>query len=183
MQEEWKPVVGYEGLYEVSNFGRIKAFQKTVNKGKCHRSWDEHFLKYGVDGCGYYRTNLAKNGMNRTVKVHRLVAEAFIPNPEGKPEVNHVDGNKQNNHVSNLEWCTHGENQNHAYRIGLKSVDGSKNPAHKLTDEEVDFIRKNYIPRHPEFGTVALSKKFGVHRKTISRITCGNSWKVGENHV
>ena len=177
IKEVWKSVVGYEGLYEVSDQGRIKAFAKTVNRGKCHRSWKEHFLKYGVDGNGYFRTNLARNGTNKTVKVHRIVAEAFLPNPENLPQVNHKDGNKQNNRVDNLEWCTQSENQKHACAMGLKRNDGEFNNGHKLTLEQVEFVRTHYVPRHREFSTVALGKRFGVHRKTIERIVNDRSWK------
>ena len=182
--EVWKPIVGYEGLYEISNLGVIKSLRRTVNKGKCHRTWGEHFIKYGVDGCGYFRTNLAKDGVNKTFKVHRLVAEAFIPNPNNLPEVNHKDGNKQNNCVDNLEWCDRHHNMKHAVNIGLKKLHGEFNPGHKLTSEQVEFIKQSYIPRHPEFGAVALGKRFGVHRKTISRITTNKNWKGGDaNHV
>lgn len=181
---QWKPIKGYEGLYEVSDVGEVKALKRTINQGKCHRTWEEHIVKFSVDGNGYFRTNLAKDGVNKTVKVHRLVAEAFIPNPSNLPEVNHIDGNKQNNHVENLEWCSRSENLKHAVEIGLKRLDGEFNPGHKLTTKQVEFIRKSYIPRHKDFGTVALGKRFGVHRKTITRIINCQSWKGGGvNHV
>lgn len=184
MNERWKPVKGFEELYEVSDVGRVMALKKTINKGKCHRTWEEHFINFAIDGSGYFRTSLAKDGVNKTVKVHRLVAEAFIPNPSNLPEVNHIDGNKQNNCVENLEWCTRSENLKHAVKIGLKRLDGEFNPSHKLTTEQVEFIRKIYVPRHPEFGTVALGKRFNVHRKTITRIVNNQNWKVGDvNHV
>jgi hypothetical protein len=178
------PVKGFEGLYEVDDQGTIFGLSRTVNKGKCHRSWDERPLKYSVDSKGYFRTNLAKDGVNRTVKVHRVVAEAFIPNPMNLPQVNHKDGNKQNNTADNLEWCSASDNQKHAFRLGLKTVDGEKNPSHKLTPEQVEFVRTHYIPRHCEFSTVALGKRFGVHRKTIERIVNNRSWKAGDvGHV
>ena len=180
----WKPIKGYEGLYEVSDRGSIKALKRIVNSGKCHRTWEEHFIKYAVDANGYFRTNLAKGGVNKTFKIHRLVAEAFIPNPLKLPEVNHIDGNKQNNSVENLEWCNHSENLKHAVKMGLKKLGGEFNPSHKLTTDQIEFIRKAYIPRHPEFGTVALGKRFNVHRKTITRIINNQSWKEGDvNHV
>lgn len=183
MEETWKPIKGYEGLYEVSNFGRIKALEKRVDKGKCHRSWKEHFLKYVVDQNGYFRTNLSKNGTNKTVKVHRIVAETFVENLENKKTVNHIDGNKQNNKVENLEWATQSENMKHACQTKLKLLNGEHNPSSKLTYEDVCFIRNNYIPRDPVYGTIGLSKRFNVHRKTISRIINFIHWKEGENHV
>lgn len=177
MEEIWKPIKDYENLYEVSNLGRIKSLEKFVNKGKCHRGWKEHYAKQAVDGCGYLRTNLSKNGKPKTVKVHRMVAETFIPNPNNLPQVNHKDGNKQNNCVDNLEWCTNSENIKHAYQMGLKRADASNNPAHKLSIEDVEYIRKNYKRRDKEFSTIALAKKYNVHRRTIGRIVNMKSWK------
>ena len=179
--ETWKPIRDYEGLYEISSRGNVKALEKTVHKGKCHRSWEEHILRTAVDNKGYLRTSLSRNGRSRTVKVHRLVAEAFIPNPENKPQVNHIDGNKQNNAVENLEWCTRSENVKHSYIHKLKRSDGEHNSQHKLTLEDVRYIRKVHKVRDPEFGSVALGKKFGVHRKTISRIVNGKLWKDGDS--
>lgn len=185
MIEIWKPIKGYEGYYEVSNLGRVKALKRTVNKGKCHRTWEEHYLKYAPDKCGYIRLALAKDGINKTFKVHRLVADAFIDNPDNKEEVNHIDGDRQNNRVENLEWCTRSENIIHAYKNGLiKLKTGENNPSSKLTWEEVNYIRKVYIPRHKEYGTIPLSKRFNVHKKTISRIVRNEVWKEGGiNHV
>lgn len=177
---EWKPVKGYEGLYEVSNDGRIKALKKRVDRGKCHREWEEHFLKQAADMNGYLRTSLAMNGKNTTIKVHRLVAETFIPNPENKPEVNHIDGNKQNNDVSNLEWCTRSENLKHACKHKLKRLDGEHNPAHVLTKEDVDYIRNVYMKRHPVYGASALAKQFNVDRHAIWKAVSMRTWKEGE---
>lgn len=177
MNEQWLPIKGYEGLYEVSNTGKIKALYRRVDKGKCHRTWDEHLLKYALDNRGYFRTNLSKDGVNKTVKVHRVVAQTFIPNPEEKSTVNHIDGNKQNNHVDNLEWATLSEQQKHAYSKGLNSNCCEHNPSHKLTTSDIEWIRKHYVARHELYGAVALAKKFNVHRKTIGRITNHQSWK------
>lgn len=108
MKEEiWKPVVGYEGLYEVSNLGKVKNNKKIIS------SVD--------DGNGYLRLHLSKEGKVKSFRVHRLVAEAFIENPYGLPKVNHIDGNKKNNVVDNLEWCTQAENVEHAYSSGLST--------------------------------------------------------------
>lgn len=178
MIEKWKPVKGYEGLYEVSSLGRIKSLSKRVDSGKCHRSYSEKILKPGKDCNGYLRVSLSNfNHLAHTHKVHRLVAEAFIDNPEKLPEVNHIDGNKANNSIDNLEWISASDNLKHAYKNGLKSVKGAKNPAAKLTAEQVVFIKAHFIPRDNEYGCVALSKKFNVHRKTISRVVNNISWK------
>lgn len=103
--EEWKPVVGYEGLYEVSNYGDVKSLN--TNKIRCKKK----------DKYGYYCINLSKNGKRKTYFIHQLVARAFIPNPNNYPCVNHIDEKKTNNCVWNLEWCTHKYNNNYGNHI------------------------------------------------------------------
>ena len=126
-----------------------------------------------IDRCGY--RELILNGKNH--RVHRLVAEAFIPNPNNLPCVNHIDGNKQNNSVKNLEWCTHSENMIHAYQTGLEQPRcGEQHHAHKLTEDDVRYIRSVYNKRDKEFGAVALAKKFNVDRTTIHDIVRGKTW-------
>lgn len=117
--EIFKDIKGYEGLYAVSNYGRVKSLPKQVfnHNGFFYRK--EKIIKPGKDTKGYLRISVCLNGKQHTYKIHRLVAQAFIPNPENKPQVNHIDGNKQNNHVENLEWCTNQENQDHAWKNGL----------------------------------------------------------------
>ncbi len=125
MEERWKDITGYEGLYQVSNLGRVKSLprkipgrnqfgasfmvttkEKIMHPSQVGRGWKE--------GAGYLSVNLTSLAKkNRRKNVHRLVAEAFIPNPDGKPEVNHKDGDKQNNHIDNLEWVTKKENMQH----------------------------------------------------------------------
>ena len=107
IKEYWKPVVGYEGLYMVSNWGRVKS----IKFGK------ERILKPVTNSSGYLLVGLYKNNIEKKYSVHRLVAEAFIPNPYNLPQVNHKDENKQNNVVSNLEWCTHEYNNTYGTRI------------------------------------------------------------------
>ena len=177
MVETFKPIKGYEGLYEVSNLGRVLSLPKRVDRGKCHRNYTERIKALGADTKGYLRVSLSKEGVNKTHKVHRLVAEAFIDNPNNLPQVNHIDGNKSNNCVDNLEWCTHSENQLHAYKTGLNSNAGEHNPAHKLTEQDVKYIRANYKRRDKINGVKALAKKFNVDRHTITRIVNGTHWK------
>lgn len=110
--EEWRDVIGYEGLYQVSNFGRAKSFYS--NKAR--------ILKPIRRADGYVDFGLHKNGSTRHRPIHILVAQVFIPNPENKPIVNHIDGDKTNNRVDNLEWVTNSENVIHAHKTGLIHV-------------------------------------------------------------
>lgn len=129
--EIWKPITGYEGLYSVSNLGNIKSLERVVPHGKSGTRRFPEKLKTPTDVHGYLYCHLYKNNSSKRFAVHRLVAEAFIPNLDGKPEVNHKDGDKHNNCVENLEWATKSENMRHAASIGLHSQydrHGSKNP-------------------------------------------------------
>ena len=104
--EEWTHINGYDNLYIISNMGRVKSFKRG----------DWKTLKPRKDTGGYLQVCLSKNGKLTTYRIHRLVALHFIPNPENKPEVNHIDENKENNAIWNLEWMTHKENINHGTR-------------------------------------------------------------------
>lgn len=117
MEEIWKPIKGYEGLYEVSNLGRVKSLKRFHHQR-------EQMLKNILTKYGYYKTKLLKNGKYKLISTHRIVAQTFIPNEMNKEEVNHKDGNKLNNCVDNLEWCTSSENHIHAYKLGLQKPSG-----------------------------------------------------------
>ena len=106
--EIWKEVEGYEGLYQVSNLGRVKSKNKTLHPN--------------TNTYGYKHVTLSKDNVQKTVLVHRLVASAFIGNPSGKPQINHKDGNKNNNAESNLEWVTQESNNRHAIETNLRQV-------------------------------------------------------------
>lgn len=122
MQEEiWKDVVGYEGLYKVSNYGNVKSIDRYIpGRIKGYKTIkNSYILKPGVNTSGYLHVALYKNNIKSYYKVHRLVAIAFIENIENKSDVNHKDGNKFNNNIINLEWNTHLENMQHAKKNGL----------------------------------------------------------------
>ena len=123
IQEIWRPVKGYEGLYEVSNYGRVRSLNYHRKKGRVF------LMKPCVGRAGYYQLILRKNGGKITAVVHRLVAEAFLPNPDNLPCVNHKDENKENNAVWNLEWCTFKYNTNYGTameRVSIAKTNGKR---------------------------------------------------------
>ena len=116
MREEWRPVVGYEGLYEVSNMGKVKSLERMKWNGNGCYKIPERILKPKKDKGGYLQVNLSKDGKDKWCTVHRLVATAFLPNLDNLPQVNHIDENKENNCVQNLEWCSRSYNINYGTR-------------------------------------------------------------------
>lgn len=139
MVEFWKDINDYEGLYQVSNLGRVKSLTRILKDG---RKWEEKIIKPGNNGHGYLQVNLHKNGKQKNFFIHRLVAEAFIPNPDNLPYVNHKDEDKTNNLVSNIEWCTHEYNINYGTRNerASKTMSGVYNTKKSKT---VLQLRKN----------------------------------------
>ena len=123
--EIFKDIFGYENLYQISNFGRVKSLKREnvfycgLRKEYLKRSVKEKILNYSKSNRGYLQVCLTKNGKSKTFLVHRLVAKTFIENVYNKSQVNHIDGNKENNSVNNLEWCTSSENNKHAFVLGL----------------------------------------------------------------
>lgn len=161
--EVWKE--SYVPGYYVSNTGNVRnSIGKLMSQQENHN--------------GYMVLHLKVNDVQTTVRVHRMVAIAFIPNPENKPQVNHKDGNKKNNCVDNLEWVTGEENIEHAFRTGLtKVLAGHESPYAKLTAEDVKYIRESYRPGNKLYGARALARKFGVHHSTIEDVIHKNTYK------
>lgn len=181
MDEEWRPIKGYEDLYVVSNLGRVKSLDRFYQIERNHYHGDINkkgrIITGDHGGNHYYQVVLFREGKGKTALVHRLVAEAFIPNPENKPQVNHKDGDKHNNKVTNLEWATRSENQIHAFRTGLHPGNGEGNVNAKLTREQVAEIRRTYVKGCKGSGACVLAKKYGVHKHTILSIVRGETWK------
>ena len=157
MREIWTDINGFDGFYQISNMGRVRSphGMRTISKTRD----------------GYPKIRLLHAGKDVTARVHRLVAEAFIPRIPGKNTVNHIDGNKANNIASNLEWADRHEQLDHAYKLGLKvAQQGDKNCNAKLTEEQVRSIRSEYKPYTKGRSTVALGRKYGVTNRVIGLI-------------
>lgn len=160
-------VKGYEGIYEVDQHGNVFSVIQTTSRRKK--------ILIPHEKNGYLAVNLFKDGKCKHYYIHRLVAEAFIPNPNNYLEVNHIDCNKHNNSVENLEWCDRTQNLKHSYDKGLKRT-GELHGMHKLKKDEVAEIRSliGVIPQ------CEIAKKFDVSQPTVSAIKCGRLWKEGD---
>ena len=167
LEEMWRAIPDYEGWYEVSDWGRFKRI-KAYNTTFVGR-----ILKERVGNKGYHLVTLSKNGECRVLSAHRVVAAAFIgPCPEGI-QVNHIDGNKMNNHIENLEYVTQSENISHAYRIGIKSQEGENNNASKLTVDKVHKIREML---RDGCAYVSIAPLFNVSVAAFGHIARGERW-------
>lgn len=158
-KEVFKDVLGYEGLYQISNYGRVKSlgrkniFYCGLRKQYLERPVKEKILSFNKSYRGYLQVCLTKNGKYQTFLVHRLVAQTFIPNLENKPQVNHIDGDKENNFVDNLEWVTSSENIRHAFNNGLKKPNNQRkvnqydleNNFIKTWNSITNFLKENNI--------------------------------------
>lgn len=154
LEEDFRDIPGYEGLYQVSNLGRVKGLYKNIIKR----------LKTTKDG--YLEVGLSKNGIEKKYRVHRLVAITFIPNPDNLPEVNHLDENKTNNCVSNLEWCTHKQNINYGTHHD-RMVKTQSKPVLQF-DKEGGFIK--------EWSSIAqISRELNINTGSVSNCCNGKA--------
>lgn len=176
--EIWKNVEGYESYYQISNLGRVKSLERIVNSSKrsCFKV-KEKIITNVIKTTGYYYVTLCKDKYNYYT-LHRLIAKAFISNPNNYPCVNHIDGNKLNNSVDNLEWCTYAHNSKHAHKIGLNNIPhkyGCETYNAIFTKEQVQFIRKQDISK---FGTKSkLAKQFNVSQGAIGNLINYKTYK------
>lgn len=175
IDEIWLPVKSYEGIYEISNLGRVKSITRFVTdilngKERVHRI-NGCIFKYRVDQKGYPIVKISKNGHYRNIPVHRLIAAAFIENPSNLPAINHINGIKSDNRIENIEWCTIGDNTRHAFASGLIKNKGVDNVSAKLSENQVIEIINSKEP------TKNLLPIYGVSANVINEIKRGNRWK------
>lgn len=165
--EIWKDIKGYIGLYQVSNFGRIKSLRrKIISPTGNYYSKEKILTTNANDGLGYVRIQLFKNNKSKCVRVHRLVAEAFIPNPYNKRDVNHKNGIKSDNRVENLEWATRSENELHSI-----SVLGKKPFTKKIICVETGQVFNSVTEAAKKYKTTisCISRVLSAKRKTYNK--------------
>lgn len=171
--EIWKDIKGFEGSYQVSNLGRIRSCNRVVNNsasrtGKQHRKGK--ILALNKTYRGYYIVHLFRGGKKIHPLVHRLVAQAFIPNPENKPQINHIDGNPRNNQVKNLEWATESENMRHACYVLKKNIRPVKSVE---TGQRFPSVRAAERVLGVAHGVISTSIKLGCRVK-------GEHWRYDD---
>jgi len=170
--EIWKPVPEFE-MYHVSNLGNLKRIAGYDSAGLWRK---ERMLSPTLTGDkrNCYGTNLCKNGKMSHKRIHRLVAQAFIPNPDELPHINHKDGNGLNNHVDNLEWVTQKRNVQHAHETGLTQMKGEDNTKAKIIENDVREIRRLY--NEEGMSKLAISRLYPISDAMVGNIVRGDNW-------
>ena len=172
-KEVWKDIKDYEGAYQVSNFGRVRSLDRKRWNGKVWCKCKGRILVGRPTKYGYLRVSLGRGDYHY---IHRIVAETFLSNVGYELQVNHKDGDKTNNRVENLEWCSCSENMKHASKNSLMRS-GESHHNHKLTKQDVDYIRNHHKHNDRTFGYSALSRLFGVSPEAVRRVVRGEAWK------
>ena len=172
----WKPIENYNSLYEVNEKGEVRSLYHW-NGHKYEKRKKPYILKQTNTTTGYKKVELAKDGKKKSLKVHRLVANAFIPNPMNKPYINHIDGNPINNCVENLEWCTQHENVVHAYETGLKKIS-------HITKEELQRYVENGVTFHQIMKKEHISvKRLQNYYKIYGVRNLSNKYNIDLNQL
>ena len=177
MSEIWKDIKGYEGLYQVSNLGRVKSLPRFIERSIASCFTKEKILKTFVLKGGYVNIVLRKGGKSCNHNIHRLVAETFIENNNTEFScVNHIDGDKQNNNADNLEWCNHSINCLHAFKTGLSKKDsivGDDNKNSKITSDDVRMIRSM---ARDGIDVEVIRSRFNLSRNYTQKIIRKGAW-------
>lgn len=171
-KEIWKPIKNYEGLYEISNLGKVRSLPRLKHFGERIYTTKTRILRSSDNGYGYKIVTLCKNNKHKKAYVHHLVAQTFIPNHNKLPEINHIDGIKENNAVDNLEWITRADNIKHAIATGL-SPSGSKSKRAKLSKKQARIIKKQFISGVP---TRRIANEFKVGINAVINIATGKTF-------
>lgn len=186
MIEDWRAIPGYEGLYEVSNQGRVRSLDRYDNIGRMRK---KRYIKLLLSSSGYFSVGLSKNGNVTVYLVHRLVVQVFIPNPDGLPQVNHKDEDKTNNSVDNLEWCSAEYNSNYGtarerarstlikngYCYGLSEEDNKirlkvkRKEYYQKNKDVFSYKSKEYKETHKESIKEMNRKYYQLHKKENNR--------------
>lgn len=168
-QEIWVDIKNYEGCYQISNKGRVKSLEREVVSGGITRTQSERILTHWCGKTSLYDcVRLYKNGIGEKFSVHRIVAAHFLDDWDPELEVNHIDGNRYNNAVENLEMCTHQRNMEHAIANDLKNDYGEKSRNAKLTNAQAERIRERYYAGG--VTQLELAIEYGVSHQTVSCI-------------
>ena len=176
INETWRDIKGYEGLYAISSTGRVKrlARNRIIATG-VNKPLKEKMIKTFKGKHGYIHVNLWKNGQMKQHRIHRLIMLAHTEKPQNKNVINHIDGDKTNNILENLEWCTPKENSHHAYTTGLaKGKQGIENSQGRLTSKEIIAIRELYSTG--KFTQKELSERFEISTGHVSDIINRKRW-------
>ena len=170
-QEEWRDIKEFEGLYQISNLGRVKSLSREVRANTCGiRTLQEKIITSCKSSCGYMMVVLCKDGVRFNKTIHRLVAETFIPNPKALREINHKDEDKTNNCVDNLEWCNRVYNAN--YGTGVERCAKKKMKPVEMMDNQCNVIQVFN-------SALEAERKTGISRKRISYVCLGKSKSAG----
>lgn len=170
--EVWKDVIGYEGIYAVSNFGNVKR----IGNGSDGRKLNERYMTQKSSGWKgqYLSVNLTKNNVTKNQYVHRLVCIAFYGYLGNNFQVNHKDGNKHNNHLNNLEWVTPKENQEHKYTVLGQDQNGENNPANKYPEHKIRMVKKMFLIGNKTQRQIA--RELDIDYRYVNAIVKGKVW-------